>query len=55
MRVIAMLISSLLVAGTTALTLFWFFRRLKRIEEDMWRERAEEAERLLRQRHTDAD
>ena len=55
MRVIAMFVSSLLVCGATALTLFWFFRRLKRIESDMWRDRAEEAERLLRRQAEDAD
>jgi len=46
MRTLAMLATCLLVGAAMAATLTWFFRRLKRIEEDLWKKRAAAAERL---------
>jgi len=39
-RYIAMLVLCFIVVGAMAGTLTWFLRRLKRIEEDMWGEKA---------------
>jgi hypothetical protein len=33
---VLMFVSSLLVVGAMALTLLWFFQRLRRIEEQRW-------------------